>query len=148
MEIKATYESKLLTGWTFEADDTAPVISTVDDALNLSETYNNTVAMESFGEKIVLVDLRTKKQVATVGGELETTSRLAMAESMQASNADALAYAQQEVEYYLEHGSFRAGAAALKVARSCPPTCLFLVQSCKWIGGNQCGFCASVVCLN
>ena len=113
--------------------------------------------MEFFDEKVVLVDLRTKKQVATVGGELETTSRLAMVESVQASNADALAYAQQELEYYPEHGSFRAGAAAvgavpraaaLKVARSCPPTCLFLVQSCKLIGGNQCGFCASVVCLN
>ncbi|KAH7371929.1 hypothetical protein BKA66DRAFT_443723 [Pyrenochaeta sp. MPI-SDFR-AT-0127] len=110
---KATYESKLLTGWTFEVDDAVPIIYTAADALVLSEAYNNTVAMEFDGEEIVLVDLRTKKQVAAVRGELETTARPALVESMQPSNADALAYAQQEVEYYLENEIFKTGAAAV-----------------------------------
>lgn len=61
--------------WQYELDAWAPVITTKDDMFAVGNAYNQSVGIELLEGKMTLVDVVSKKQVATFAGELDTWAR-------------------------------------------------------------------------
>ncbi|PMD65724.1 uncharacterized protein K444DRAFT_625265 [Hyaloscypha bicolor E] len=106
-------DSELFPGWRYELDAAAPTIKTLDEAHSLSNAYNNTVGVDKIDGKYLVIDHAQKKQVATIGGDLEEAAESNYPSNLVGTNSTVITSAMEKVDYYLAHGTFpETGVAA------------------------------------
>jgi hypothetical protein len=146
-------DSELFPGWRYELDAAAPTIKTLDEAHSLSNAYNNTVGVDKIDGKYLVIDHAQKKQVATIGGDLEEAAESNYPSNLVGTNSTVITSAMEKVDHYLAHGTFpETGVAAntLDERGICGP-CIILFFTCAIFNPGRCpasSICFVVTCFD
>lgn len=151
-------DSAIFPGYRYELDEEAPVVTTRDEAYDLDDHYNQTVGIERVNGIMMLIEHRSKKQVAKLHGEFGDWVQKNYPSDAQLADHEKRDHAMRNAEYYLQHGKFpeelvqrESGPVAsyrLADRRVCGDCPLF-VQSCKLNPGKKCKRqpCTGLMCV-
>jgi len=87
----------------------APIITSQEEIYTIGDAYNNTVGIELVGDTMMMIDMLSKKQVATMAGPIDAWARVAYPSKEVIADAALVAEMKSELVGFLD--GVRAGTS-------------------------------------